>query len=166
MSANDSGLAQQVEVATAASTEIGVAELLQLGELVDVRFIEFSATLRDEPRDDLESDDLENSMQVMVGGEEGVLEIRVRIEAATAEANYVVVAATQFHFDATEVTVTEDLGREFAEKVGVMALYPYVREAIQSMSTRLRQTVVTLPLMRTGQVSLGQPVTEDPVEAL
>jgi len=150
---------------TSLTEPMTAAELLAMGELVDVRFLEFSAGLREEPRDDLESDDVEHGMNIMVGDSEGVLEVRARFTVDTAEAEYLVVAATQFHYDAAQVRMTEALGREFAEKVGVMALYPYVREAIQSMSTRLRQEVITLPLMRTGQVSLGQPVDKAPADS-
>ena len=134
-----------------------VRELLAIGELVDVRFLSFRADLRGELREDIKPDELESSMQVQVGRQPGVLEIRIDFDAITTAADYSVVAATQFHFDEEQPEVSEELGRAFAEKVGVMAVYPYVREALQSMSMRLRQDAITLPLLRAGGVSLTNP---------
>lgn len=131
-------------------------ELLALGEIVDVRFLEFSAALRDEEREDLESDDVEQSLNVMVGIGESRIEVRLEIKLQTRTATYSGTAATQFKFD-DELEVTEEIARDFAERAGIMAIYPYLRELIQSSSLRLRESV-TLPLLRVGQRPLEDVV--------
>ncbi|MBH0009987.1 hypothetical protein [Salinibacterium sp. SWN1162] len=137
-----------------------VSELLASGELIDVRFLSFSAALREgEPLDE-DSDEIDKDMQVMVGGSPGIIEIRVDFNVTTAEADYAVVAATQFHYDEDEFDVSEEVGKTFAETVGVMAIFPYIREGLQSMSLRLRQEAITLPLLRNGQVVLTNPRPE------
>ena len=135
-------------------SELSLQDVLNAGELVDVRILTFSGKMV-ERRDDLEEDDVEQDLQAMVGQRPGIIEVRVHATIRVRSAEYSVEAATQLHHD-PDLEVSEDLAREFAEKVGVMALYPYVREAVQSACTRLRQRVVVLPLLRAGELLLTQ----------
>lgn len=128
-------------------------ELLEVGEIVDVRFFKFSAAIREEPREDLESDDVVQNLNVLVGTSEKAIELRLEISIDTRTAEYSGTAAMQFKFQ-EEVEFEEEVGKEFAERVGVMAVYPYLRELIQTSSVRLREDVVTIPLLRAGQTSL------------
>ncbi len=133
------------------------AELLPEGELVDVRFLELSGVIRSEPRENFESNDVEQSLTVMVGTGPRVVEVRVEATVGTLTADYRVVAATQFKIT-SEAEFTEEAAGEFAERVGVMAVYPYLREAVQSMSARLREEPpVTMPLMRQASLTKFEP---------
>lgn len=129
-------------------------DLLPLGELVDVRYIKLSAETLDEPREGFGDDDVEQSMQVQFGYVDRVIEVRVEATVKTRIAEYDVIAATQFHVEKDGVTVPDNVVAEFAEAVGVMAVYPYIREAVQSLTTRLHESPVTMPLMR--QAKLGK----------
>ena len=134
-------------------TELSLQDVVNAGELVDVRILSFSGGLADR-RDDLEEDDVEQDLQAMVGQRPGIIEVRVHATIRVRNAEYTVQAATQLHHD-SGLEISEDLARDFAERVGVMAIYPYVREAVQSACTRLRQRVVVLPLLRAGELSLA-----------
>lgn len=143
-----------------------VEELLAAGELADIRFLELTGTLREDTREELDEEAIESSMSVKIGVQEGVIETRVRIEVATRGAEYAITAAAQFHFQPSDLEISESLGREFAEKVGVMAIYPYLRESLQTLAARLREPGLTLPLMRTGEVDLGQPFDPDETDVV
>ena len=134
-------------------TELSLQDVVNAGELVDVRILSFSGGMADR-RDDLEEDDVEQDLQAMVGQRPGIIEVRVHASIRVRAAEYTVEAATQLHHD-PDLDISEDLARDFAERVGVMAIYPYVREAVQSACTRLRQRVVVLPLLRAGDLSLA-----------
>lgn len=140
------------------------AELLGLGDLVDVRFLEFAARLLDEPREDFEDDDVQQSMDVMLGVSEGAIEVRVTMRVETKVAHFSGVAATQFRHD-PRVSVSPQVAQEFAERVGVMSVYPYLRELVQTSSTRLRVDSVTLPLLRPGNVQLSEVASPDAVHS-
>lgn len=129
------------------------AELLGLGELVDVRILEFSATLAEDDRSDLDDEDVEHTLQVKISVRSGVLEAHLKADVRTKTADYSGVAATQFHFS-SDIELSQEVAREFTERVAVMALYPYVRELVSDMSVKLRQAPVTLPLMRSGQTQM------------
>lgn len=135
-------------------------ELLGLGELVDVRVLRFSGSLRDEPDTELDEDAVNTSVQVNIVNRPGVLQVTMDMGARTRGAEYAVLGATQFHYDGS-FEVSEEVARSFAEGVGVMAIYPYLREALQSFSTRLTQSPITLPLLRQGQVDLASEAPED-----
>ncbi|MEW5013319.1 hypothetical protein NAI87_05860 [Clavibacter michiganensis subsp. michiganensis] len=128
-------------------------ELLGLGHLVDVRVLRFGSALKAEPDEGLDDDAVDTSVKVNIVNHPGVLQVTMDMEVHTRGADYTVVGATQFHFDSA-YELSEEVAREFAERVGVMAIYPYLREAIQSFSTRLTQTPITLPLLGQGQIDL------------
>lgn len=134
-------------------------ELLPHGDLVDVRFLKFSAEALDEPRPNFEDGDIEQTMQVVVGGSETAIEVRVDLTLLTATATYEVLAATQFHY-AEGLEVSAEVAGEFAEKVGVMAVYPYLREAIQDFSGRLRNGPITIALMRQTKLTPADPAED------
>lgn len=135
-------------------SDSALMEVLQAGDLVDVRILSFAGRMATQ-REDLADDDVEQDFQAMVGQREGIIEVRVNANVRVRAAEYMVEAATQFHHS-PELTVSEETAREFAEHVGVMAIYPYLREAIQDASARLRQRVLVLPLLRAGELTLSQ----------
>ena len=134
-----------------------ISQFIQTGELSDVRFFEVFGKVLDDEREDIPEDEFVHGLTVRIGREPGFVEVRVDMTVETAHADYRVTAATQYHYQPVEFQVSEPLGREFAERVGVMAVYPYVREAFASLARRLGQPPVTLPLMRAGELSLGEP---------
>lgn len=145
--------------------DFDLKEFLAMGELSDVRFLATHAEVHDDPNEELDEDTFTQDLLVRIGHLTGALEVRVELKVDAQFASYRVVAATQFHYQPLELEVPEELSRAFAEKVGVMAVYPYLREAINSLSTRHRQPPVTIPLLRLGEVGLGEPVPEPPQQS-
>ena len=52
--------------------------------------------------------------------------------------------------------------RDFLEKMAVFAIWPYLREAIASICTRLRVDVVNLKVIIQGEFEFGEQVLRDP----
>jgi hypothetical protein len=129
------------------TTVASAQELLQHGDLVDVRFLRLSAESLPAPREGFEPDDVEQTIRVQFGTEDHAIEVRVAATVRTRLGDFEATGATQFHVE-DDVEYGEEVVAEFAEKVGVMAVYPYLREVIQSMTTRLHEAPVTMPLMR------------------
>ncbi|MBO9046716.1 hypothetical protein JG550_000849 [Curtobacterium flaccumfaciens pv. flaccumfaciens] len=135
-------------------TDISTAkDLLDVGELSGVRVHAFSAERVAGATAPNDSEEAEQSIQVQIGQNPGLVEVRVQLELKTAAANYRAEAASQYRFP-SEYEVSERVAREFAEAVGVMAVYPYLRELVQSSSARLSLPPVTLPLLRQGAINL------------
>jgi hypothetical protein len=138
----------------------GAGELLAAGELTGIRVHGFSAERVAGATAASDSEEAEQAIQVQIGQKPGLIEVRVRLDLKTTAARYQVDAASQFRFP-EEHEVSEDVAREFAEAVGVMSVYPYLREFVQSSSARLSLPPVTLPLLRQGEVDLTPDEVDD-----
>ncbi|MFC8528402.1 hypothetical protein [Nocardia sp. NPDC057227] len=128
-------------VATDAST------LLALSELTDIVFYECSG------RRDRDSGEAPLSIQIALGREKLGLEVRCRATIAGAGGEYVADASAVFTFR-EPVEATEEAITDFAARVGVMAVYPYLRESITQSSAKLGLQRPVLRLLRPGEVSL------------
>lgn len=93
--------------------------------------------------------------QVMVRRSRTEIETRMRMvvdtETATLAAD---ISATYTISEPSEIS--EDVVTEFLERVGLMAVYPYVREAIHTSASRLAVDAPVLGLMRAGSVRIVQ----------
>lgn len=132
---------------------VSAAELLECGELVDIRVLRFSAGLREEIREDLEDDDVLQQLDVSLGSGKNTIEVRVRAKLDTRGAEYSAEVAMQYSYE-SDSEPTEEVIREFAERAGLAAVYPYVRELMQTNSMRLRQESITMPFLRLGSQNL------------
>ena len=120
-------------------------ELLELAELTDIVFYEVlgrrTSNREEEPL----------SIQIALRLEELLLEIRCRATVAGAGGEYVTDASAVFTLrepiDAHDGVVTE-----FVERVGVMAVYPYLRESISQSAAKLGLDRPILKLLRPGDV--------------
>lgn len=81
-----------------------------------------------------------------------VLELGVGVIKVDASVNYV----------ANEVVaMTEATRLDFANNVGLMAVLPYIRQAVADLSQRVFDDVVLMPIVQRGEVSFGP---DDPDE--
>ncbi|MBM4468150.1 hypothetical protein GS502_01265 [Rhodococcus hoagii] len=126
-------------------------ELLQLAELTDIVFHEIHGK-----RVDNTEDDGAFSLNVMTRSEPQLLEIRCHATASGAGGEYVADVSAVFTLS-EPVELSPDVTREFAEKVGVMAVYPYVRESMTQSGAKLGLDRPVLPLLRAGDVKLDTP---------
>ncbi len=129
-------------------TYTDIHDLVDHAELVDVRFYEVAALRKD-------SDEGRFSIQVISRIELAEMEIRCLAAVDGGGAQYKVDAGAVFSLDPPGVVVPE-IAREFAEKVGVMAVYPYVRSAVNDLGSQLGADRPTLPLLRSGDVRLNE----------
>lgn len=133
-------------------------ELLQLGiEIEGVTFYSLSASLSEDiegevpaPEDIVPTYGLKTSF-----GSKSVgirLVTRVMSSVGTIEVD---VAVT--YRITVPVSLDEEVVLEFANEVGVMALLPYVREAISTLSARVFGNAVLMPILMRGDLVFNRP---------
>ena len=54
-----------------------------------------------------------------------------------------------------EFALAPEVPADFASRVALMAAFPYVREALSDLTTRVTGTAVVLPLLRPGQITFA-----------
>lgn len=143
-------------------------ELLSITELVGVKTYELRSLLvggRDGEREATGPEEGAASdlgPEVMVRYEGKMIEARLRLEHRTEEAILTADIAVIYEMREARKITNAALG-EFLEKVGVMAVFPFIREAIVTSAARLGVAVPVLGMLRAGGFSVGLPAeTQDP----
>jgi len=136
-----------------------VHELVAILNIVGITYYAVSAE-RDEEFDD--GDDAEKS-----GGQEWGLRIRhneneygarLRLEITLAIGRVVVDAAMEYEA-AEPFELSQEIAYEFANEVAIMALLPYMREAVASATQRVFGEAMLLPILPRGAISF-QPAAD------
>lgn len=143
-------------------------DLLQMTELVGVKTYELRARLLEEgvsatPADEVDVDGSELDdpiLELMVRHEGMLIEARLRFEQRTKEAVLNADIAVIYRMS-EEREITGSALAEFLEKVGVMAAFPFVREATATSASRLGVPVPVLGLLRAGGFSVGVPTASE-----
>ncbi|MGU3586395.1 hypothetical protein ACLBYD_24900 [Rhodococcus sp. C26F] len=120
-------------------------ELLELTELTDIVFYEIGA------RRNPDVEDTPVSIDIALRREELLLEIRCRATVLGGGGEYLVDASAVFTLQ-EPVQASETAVAEFVERVGVMSVYPYLREAITQSAAKLGLDRPVLRLLRPGDV--------------
>jgi hypothetical protein len=139
--------------------EQALLDVLPLLELSGVQFMELSGRRRDyepegdtpESMEDLEEKDV-TAMGVQVHQDDESVIVRVQGGVHTDSVRVNVTTAARFTKSEPVVLDAPTIGI-FVEKVAIMAIYPFIRQAVHDMSSRLGAPA-TLHLLRAGQVSL------------
>lgn len=126
-----------------------VREVLDRSELTDVIIYELQANRIGEAVEP------QYSLQVLTRLDGVEFEIRCKVEAQGQGGQYLADAGAVFTLE-SEGLIEEGTRREFAEKVGVMAVYPYLRSSVSQLAASLGLDRPVLPLLRAGGVSLTQ----------
>lgn len=137
-----------------------VEDLVALAELTEVR----TYLLHGERASRAEVVDAR--MSVMGKCEQSWLETRCRLTLGTEDSDLVVDRSAVFTFD-RPVAPREDIVRQFVERVGVMSVYPYLREGASTLASQLGVAPPVLALMRAGTFKLTlatDQAAEPPVE--
>ncbi len=87
------------------------------------------------------------------------IEARLRVTARSETAELVADVAAQFSLRVPAEVSSTGL-REFIEAVGVMTLYPYIRESLFSSAARLGEPAPVLELLRQGAFRVGGDADE------
>lgn len=126
-----------------------VKELLDRSEIADIVIYENCAR-----RTDAEDSGLE--LQVLTRINDRTFEIRCRAAVIGHGGQYTADAGAIFEFTTEGTIEIEDaLAREFAERVGVMTVYPYLRAVVGQSAASLGLDRPVLPLLRAGAVKLA-----------
>lgn len=123
------------------------AELLEHTELAEIRTYALSA----ERHDSQETE--QANIAVSVRTEPAWLETRCRLTLATDDATLVVDRSAIFTHRAP-IEASDTAIREFVERVGVMSVYPYLREGVFTLAGNLGVSAPVMALIRAGQVRL------------
>jgi hypothetical protein len=150
----------------AASTYGSVSDIVAEADIVDVVYYEVAGRRRElsaGDRDVLEqpggepgSDDQAPSFEILLRSDDSRLEVRCRGTVVNVQGQLQVDVAVVYALPSAS-TVPEPLLREFAEKVGIMAVYPFLRESLVGIATKLRLPVPVLGILRQGSLTLGPP---------
>ncbi|NHA68223.1 hypothetical protein [Phycicoccus flavus] len=146
-----------------------VVDLAALVELRDIIFFQVHAErLSSGPGSENELHEVNREdegqqigIQIQERHSETRIEVRCVLHGETRDARYVIDAAAQYEVEAP-VVISPEVVEAFVERVGIMAVYPYLREALQSAAAKLRLDAPVLGLLRPGGVKL---TTEDPRES-
>lgn len=123
-------------------------ELVDRTEVVDVVFHEVAAKRSVGATDD------SLSMEIMARAGDEQIGVRLRAKVTGGGGEYEIDAEGIFALEA-EADVEPGTLQEFIERVGVMVVYPYVREAVNDGAARLSLKRPVLKLLRTGDIKLG-----------
>lgn len=130
-----------------------VVDLLSRTELTEIR----TYLLRGERAEHVEPE--ASAMSISARGDVDWMEVRCRMTVQTEDADLAVDRSAMFRH--TEpLDVGSDTVREFIEKVGVMTVYPYLREGLSTLANNLGVSAPVMALMRAGSVRVGELSTD------
>lgn len=124
-------------------------QLVEATELADVRFYEVHGQ-----RNAAAPPDGTWSIRVLTNQVATELQLRFRVEVSGAGASYTADAAAVYTLQEAK-EVPPDLVREFAERVGIFAAFPYLRSSIGNLAAQLGVDRPVLPMLRQGMVRLS-----------
>ena len=129
-------------------------DLLDLAELTDIVFYEVGA------RRATDSADSEPTIQIALRREETSIEVRCRAHVVGSGGAYTTDASAVFSLS-EQIAVSDDALTEFVERVGVMTVYPYLRESITQSAAKLGLERPILKLLRPGDVHVTANVRDE-----
>lgn len=137
------------------------AELLDLGLRIDaIQYLNLHAEVAEGEHAPAEMSDPEPLWGLKlrhVGAEIGI-RLSVLLDLGVGRIN--VDALVNYVAD-QPVAMTEETRLEFANKVGVMALLPYIRQATADLSQRVFGEVIMMPVIRAGELSFGPDADDE-----
>ncbi len=137
----------------ASDTASAPAEVTSIQELLDgLELTEIRTYLLHAERGSFETDD-EARIAVSVNHEGQVLELRCKLTASTGDSELAVDRSAVFALQ-RPMMIPPSVMSEFAERVGVMTVYPYVREGVFSVASSLGVAPPVMGLLRAGSIKL------------
>ena len=142
-----------VPLLTTADEMLRIAEL----QLAAIRFDHLSIDLIDNaPQADVDREDSESTpieITCNLGTRQEGKEFGARFEFHFKAAQWQAVIAVITDYEGCqEFALSPEAPADFASRVALMAAFPYVREALSDLTTRVTGTAVLLPLLRPGQI--------------
>jgi hypothetical protein len=143
------------------------AEALQYADLSDIIYYEVSARRLEPSTPETSVSSVENSekegkaenISILERHDELKMEVRCKLHINTSDVELIVDAASQFSFS-EPIEMSASARADFVAKVGIMAVYPYLRESAHAVSSKLRVEPPLISLISSGDVSVT-PVSDD-----
>ena len=142
-----------VPLLTTADEMLRIVEL----QLAAIRFDHLSIDLIDNAaqagvdREDSESTPIEITCKLGTRQEGKEFGARFEFHFKAAQWQAAIAVITDYE-GCQEFAVSSEAPADFASRVALMAAFPYVREALSDLTTRVTGTAVVLPLLRPGQI--------------
>lgn len=139
------------------TTTPDIYELVKNVDLTGVRYLEVSGRAKPEREEERET---RISIKVQQTNDLNNIHVRFHFQVDHAQAVYnaeialTYVTAQNYEH---ELSVLED----FIERVAVMAVFPYAREAVSTMAAKLELDVPILGILRLGEFTLGSASSDD-----
>jgi len=99
------------------------------------------------------------SMELSVRGSLGWMESRFKIKVETTEAAIESDVGVIYRFF-EGADLSAEVQRDFIQKVAVMTAYPYLRESVATLASRLGISLAPLGVLRQGAFEVGLPEAE------
>lgn len=143
-------------------TVASASEILEVGvELDGVQFFKLFAEINEEAAQPEEASPNEAPAEVSplyglkLRHEGNELGIRVSVELDVGAARIIVDASVNYT-TAEVLVMNEDTFLDFANNVGVMALLPYLRQAIADLSQRVLGEIILMPVIPRGGLTFSR----------
>lgn len=140
-----------------------VIALVNAVDLESISFLELSAKRTDEEAtqslvDNEESYDVQPDFTLQFARDIDQQKFRIRIKTVIqAQPGTVVIdAAAEYSLSNLELEdITEELMLEFANRVALMSIVPYLRQGLADMTQRVFGVPLTMPLYRAGELQFS-----------
>lgn len=140
-----------------------VIALVNAVDLESISFLELSAKRADEEAtqslvDNEESYDVQPDFTLQFARDIDQQKFRIRIKTVIqAQPGTVVIdAAAEYSLSNLELEdITEELMLEFANRVALMSIVPYLRQGLADMTQRVFGVPLTMPLYRAGELQFS-----------
>lgn len=119
--------------------------------LVEVRFYELNATADDQVEPDETTLEVPIDVRTAFRKRPDGVDYRLEVEIERPTGRIRVDAAALYAADAS-FEASDDVLLDFGDDVAIMAMYPYVRQAISDLGQRLGDSVV-LPMLQRGAIT-------------
>ena len=129
-----------------------IEELVRLVSLSEVRPYEFSGRATAAPSET--DEDPVVAFEYAEGHSNTVLEDRFRFHVTTADAEYLADVAAIYTLE-EPAEVPAAVRADFAERIGFMTVFPFLRESLFNSATRLGRRPPLVNLMRPGDFKIA-----------
>lgn len=142
-------------------------DLVEDVEILAITFLEIAARRIEQGDEDTESDlddaddegdQIQPSHLLQTGHrkDDHGFRIRVRTEIPLKRGNVVSDIAVEYELSSLLASeLSEELMLEFVNRVGVMALIPYLRQSVADVTQRVFGSPLTMPMIRAGDLQFG-----------
>jgi len=141
-------------------------------KLSDLRLLTCAARQATDGSNNKELPSLEQSVQVEVGrlkDDPKQLKLFVTfnlVDIENKESGFHIAAVFGVTFRSLEASFSDDAGGEFGKTVGVHIVWPYWREFVQSMTSRMSLPPLRIPLVNAAKLPFGKMAQQEVVSRL